>query len=150
MRLIKFMSLAILGMGFLGSCNKEQDSFSVQEKSITWNYNQTSDVYYADIPDSRITDFVMTNGAVDVEIKDAGSIFGGGYLGLPATLNTNEITYTYKNGNVHIECYSDINDTQDPINDLGLGIVKITVYKDLAAKRKSTPSFEKQKVKSIH
>lgn len=144
------MSLAILGMGFLGSCNKEQDSFSVQEKSITWNYNQTSDVYYADIPDSRITDFVMTNGAVDVEIKDAGSIFGGGYLGLPATLNTNEITYTYKNGNVHIECYSDINDTQDPINDLGLGIVKITVYKDLAAKRKSTPSFEKQKVKSIH
>lgn len=144
------MSLAILGMGFLGSCNKEQDSFSVQEKSITWNYNQTSDVYYADIPDSRITDFVMTNGAVDVEIKDARSIFGGGYLGLPATLNTNEITYTYKNGNVHIECYSDINDTQDPINDLGLGIVKITVYKDLAAKRKSTPSFEKQKVKSIH
>ena len=144
------MSLAILGMGFLGSCKKEQDSFSVQEKSITWNFDQTSDVYYADIPDSRITDFVMTNGAVDVEIKDAGSIFGGGYLGLPATLNTNEITYTYKNGNVHIECYSDINDTQDPINDLGLGIVKITVYKDLAAKRKSTPSFEKQKVKSIH
>lgn len=146
------MSLAILGMGLLGSCKKDEikDEFSVQEKSITWRYDLVEDLYYADILDSRITDFVMTNGAVDVEIKDAGSIFGGGYLGLPATLYTNEVTYTYKNGNVHLECYSDINDTEDPINDLGLGTVKITVYKDLAAKRKSTPSFGKQKVKSIH
>jgi len=146
------MSLAILGMSLLGSCKKDEikDEFSVQEKSITWRYDLVEDLYYADILDSRITDFVMTNGAVDVEIKDAGSIFGGGYLGLPATLYTNEVTYTYKNGNVHLECYSDINDTEDPINDLGLGTVKITVYKDLAAKRKSTPSFGKQKVKSIH
>jgi len=150
MKLIKFMSLAILGMGFLGSCNKEQDSFSVQEKSITWNYNQTNDFYYADISDSRITDFVLTNGAVDVEIKDAGSNFGGGYMGLPVTLLNNEIVYTYRNGNVHLECLDPVDPTLNPISELGLGTVKITVYKDLAAKRKSTPSFGKQKVKSIH
>ena len=139
------MSLAILGMGLLGSCKK--DDFSVQEKSITWNYNQTNDFYYADISDSRITDFVLTNGAVDVEIKVSN---GGGFLGLPATLYTNEINYTYKNGNVRIECFNPVDPTADPISDLGLGTVKITVYKDLAAKRKSTPSFGKQKVKSIH
>jgi hypothetical protein len=141
------MSLAILGMGFLGSCNK--DDFSVQEKSIIWYYNQTLDVYTADISDDRITDFVITNGSVDVEIKDAGAVKGSGYLGLPLSYANNEVIFCYQKGNVHLECYSP-DGTLDPIKDLGFGAVKITVYKDLASNRKSIPSFGKQKVKSIH
>ena len=141
------MSLAILGMGLLGSCRK--DDFSVQEKSIIWYYNQNLDLYTADISDDRITDFVISNGSVDVEIKDAGAVKGSGYLGLPFSYSNNEIIFCYQKGNVHLECYSP-DGTLDPINDLGLGAVKITVYQDLAGKRKSTPSFEKQKVKAIH
>jgi hypothetical protein len=142
------MSLAILGIGLLGSCKK--DDFSVQEKSITWIYDQPTDSYYADISDDRINDFVLSYGSVDVEIKDVSASKGSGYFGLPTSVNDNEIWFCYQKGNVHMGCLNPNAPTQNPISGLGLGTVKITVYKDLAAKRKSTPSFGKQKVKAIH
>ena len=136
--------MGILGILLTTGCTK--DSFSTAEKSITWNYNQTNDTYYADISDTRINDFVITNGAVDVEIKaDNSVLIAGGYEGLPATILGNEVVYSYSNGNVHLECFN-LSGTDDPIADLGLGTVKITVFKDLRTKMKSTPSFEKVKI----
>ncbi len=143
------MSFAILGMGLLGSCKKEQDSFSVQEKSITWNFDQANDTYYADVADDRITDFVLSYGSVDVEIKDVNAFKNSGYVALPFSYINFELIYCYQKGNVHLEWYNPDGTLLNPI-EAGLGTLKVTVYKDLAVKRKSTPSFGKQKVKSIH
>lgn len=144
MKLFKITLLGILGMFLATGCTK--DSFSTSEKSILWKYDQTLDTYYADISDSRINDFVITNGSVDVEIKaDNTVLLSAGYEGLPATILGNEVVYSYSTGNVHLECFN-LSGTDDPIADLGLGTVKITVFKDLRAKMKSTPSFEKVKI----